>query len=172
MIFLRELMDVKDRSKMSELWQIVCKKYNFNISAFVGFSILIAYYYTDTNSIKIQILHFSSLQRKNNPITSLDRPWGFQEVEAPRFQDNRHMKVVRLVTTTHRPPLPPGSIPGTHVFYRLSRPQGHSAAGRIISMKNCIDTMGNRTRDLPACGAVPQPTASPRAPVRYKSEIK
>jgi len=26
----------------------------------------------------------------------LDRPRGFQEVEAPRFQDNRHMKVVRL----------------------------------------------------------------------------
>jgi len=24
------------------------------------------------------------------------RPWGFQEVEAPRFQDSRHMKVVRL----------------------------------------------------------------------------
>ena len=28
----------------------------------------------------------------------LGRPWGFQEVEAPRFQDNRHMKVVRLST--------------------------------------------------------------------------
>ena len=25
-----------------------------------------------------------------------DRPWGFQEFEVPRFQDNRHMKVVRL----------------------------------------------------------------------------
>ena len=25
-----------------------------------------------------------------------DRPWGFQEFEAPRFQYNRHMKVVRL----------------------------------------------------------------------------
>ena len=24
------------------------------------------------------------------------RPWGFQEVETPRFQDTRHMKVVRL----------------------------------------------------------------------------
>jgi hypothetical protein len=24
------------------------------------------------------------------------RPWGFHEVEAPRFQDNRHMKFVRL----------------------------------------------------------------------------
>ena len=31
-----------------------------------------------------------------NPITGLDRPSGFQEVEAPRFQDIRHMKVVRL----------------------------------------------------------------------------
>ena len=26
----------------------------------------------------------------------MERPWGFQEVEAPRFRDNRHMKVVRL----------------------------------------------------------------------------
>jgi len=29
----------------------------------------------------------------------------------------------------------PGNIPGTHFFYRLSQPQGHSAAGRITSMK-------------------------------------
>jgi len=33
---------------------------------------------------------------KSSPITGLDRPWEFQEVEASRFQDNRHMKVVRL----------------------------------------------------------------------------
>jgi hypothetical protein len=33
---------------------------------------------------------------KSNPITGLDRPLGFQEVEALRFQDSRHMKVVRL----------------------------------------------------------------------------
>jgi len=33
---------------------------------------------------------------KGNPITGLDKPWGFQEFEAPRFQDNRHMKMVRL----------------------------------------------------------------------------
>jgi hypothetical protein len=35
------------------------------------------------------------------------RPWGFQETEAPRFQSNRHMKVVRFVSPKHRPPLPP-----------------------------------------------------------------
>jgi hypothetical protein len=33
---------------------------------------------------------------QSNPITALDRPWGVQEVEAPRFEDNRHMKVARL----------------------------------------------------------------------------
>jgi hypothetical protein len=27
----------------------------------------------------------------------MDRPIEFQEFEAPRFQDNRHMKVVRLL---------------------------------------------------------------------------
>jgi hypothetical protein len=31
-----------------------------------------------------------------NPITGLNRPRGLHEVKAPRFQDNRHMKVVRL----------------------------------------------------------------------------
>jgi len=32
-------------------------------------------------------------------------------------------------------------------------------------MKNSSDTIGNRTRDLPACSAVLQPTALPHAPV-------
>jgi hypothetical protein len=33
--------------------------------------------------------------KASNPITGLDRPLGSQEVEAPRFLDSRHMKVVR-----------------------------------------------------------------------------
>jgi len=36
------------------------------------------------------------VKQKSNPITGLDRPSRFQEVETPRFQDNWHMKVVRL----------------------------------------------------------------------------
>jgi len=35
--------------------------------------------------------------------------------------------------------------------------------GRIMSMKNSNDTIGNRTRDLPVCSAVLQPTAPPLA---------
>ena len=32
-------------------------------------------------------------------------------------------------------------------------------------MKNSSDSIGNRTRDRPACSAVPQPNAPPRTPV-------
>jgi hypothetical protein len=35
--------------------------------------------------------------------------------------------------------------------------EGPSAAGRIMSMKNSNDTIGNRSRHLPVCSAVPQP---------------
>jgi hypothetical protein len=39
---------------------------------------------------------------------------GFQEVEAPRFIDNRHMKVVRLSALLTGRLYPPGNTPGTH----------------------------------------------------------
>jgi hypothetical protein len=42
-------------------------------------------------------------------------------------------------------------------------PQDQSAAERIMLMKISIDTIGNRTRELPAFSAVPQPTVPPRA---------
>ena len=44
-------------------------------------------------------LSFSDAQAKINHKShspGLDRPYGFQEIKAPRFQDNRYMKVVRL----------------------------------------------------------------------------
>jgi len=36
------------------------------------------------------------MARKSNPIAGLVRPWGSHKFEVPRFQDSRHMKVVRL----------------------------------------------------------------------------
>jgi hypothetical protein len=39
-----------------------------------------------------------------------------------------------------------------------------------MSMKNSIDTIGNRTRDFPTCSALPQPIALPRAPVWLSSQ--
>ena len=97
--------------------------------------------------------------RQSNPITGLDRSWGFQKFEAPRFQDNLHMKVARLSALRNGRFYPQGNIPATHFCYRLSQPHDHSTVGMIMSMKNSNDTIGNRTRDLPVCREVPQPTA-------------
>ena len=38
----------------------------------------------------------------NNPYTCLDRPWGFQEVEASRFRGSLHMKLVTSALHTGR----------------------------------------------------------------------
>ena len=85
--------------------------------------------------------------------------WGYQISRQSAHEGGK------VVSPTHRPPLPPGNNPGTHFCWRLNQPQGHSAAGRIMSMKKkSSETIGNRTRDLPACRAVPQPTAPPCAP--------
>ena len=106
------------------------------------------------------------------PVAGLNRPWGFQTFWAPRFQDNQHMTVVRLSATRTGRLYPPGNIPGTHLCWRLSRPQDHSTAGRIMSIKNCNETIGYRTCDLPVCSAVPQPTALPRATIREINNLK
>ena len=65
------------------------------------------------------------------------------EVKAPRFQDSRLMKVVRLLALCTGRLYPPGNIPGTNFCQRLSQPQGHSAAGNIMSIKNSNDTTGD-----------------------------
>jgi len=55
------------------------------------------------------------------------------------------MKVVSLsAPRTGRSP--PGNSPDTHIHYKLSRLQNHSAAGRIMSMKGPSDFIGNRNR--------------------------
>jgi len=64
-------------------------------------------------------------------------------------QDNRHMRVVSLSTLCNGRLYPKEiSLVLIYFCYRLSQPQGHSAAGRIMSMKNSNDTIGNQTRWL------------------------
>ena len=43
---------------------------------------------------EIYFHHIRNRQKQSNSIIGLERPWGFQEVGAPRFQGNQHMKVV------------------------------------------------------------------------------
>jgi hypothetical protein len=53
-------------------------------------------------------------KKYSNPITGLDRSWDIQEVEAPRLQDSRYVKVVRLSALRNGRFYPPENIPGTH----------------------------------------------------------
>jgi hypothetical protein len=69
---------------------------------------------------------------------------------------------VRLSALRVGHPFTPRKIPGAHVCQRLSRLQGHSAAGRVVSIEKKI-IIRNRTLDLPACSLMPQPTTLPHA---------
>jgi hypothetical protein len=95
----------------------------------------------------------------SNPITGLDRPLGLHEVEAPRFLDNQHMKMVRLSALLTGRLYPPKK----DCWYSFLLEADSTET--IMSMKNSSDTIGNRTHDVPACSAVPQPTAPPLAPI-------
>jgi hypothetical protein len=49
----------------------------------------------------------------NYPCTGMDRPLGCQEAEATRISGQSAQKGGKVVSPTHRPPLPPGDICGT-----------------------------------------------------------
>ena len=87
------------------------------------------------------------------PLQAWSGPEGSRKLRFPDFmtmaQDGG-----KVVSLTHRPHLPTGNTPGTHFCQRLSQLQGHSATGRIMSLKNSNDTIGNRTRDLPVCSVM------------------
>jgi len=93
---------------------------------------------------KIQFTYFLPSKVKNH---SLYRPgqglrvpggWGAQISRRSAHDGGK------VVIPTHRPTLPSGNIPGIYFFWKLSRPHGHSAAGRIMSMRSSTDTIGNR----------------------------
>jgi hypothetical protein len=111
------------------------------------------------------IIH--KVKGKANPLQALTCPVGSRRLRLPDFKT---ISTWRWQDCQPYAPaaFTPRNIPGTHFCYRLSQPQGHSAAGRIMSMKNSINTIGNRSRDLPACSVVPQPPHH-RVPQLYKA---
>jgi hypothetical protein len=107
--------------------------------------------------------HSVTIINKSYIITGQDRPFWMQEVEAPKISRQSAQGGGKVVSSTHRSRLPPGDTSGTHFRQSLSRPQGHSAAGRIRSVKNSNGTIGNRTSVL---SAQPQLTAPPHTPLQ------
>ena len=64
------------------------------------------------------------------PLQAWSAPEGSRKLRFPDFMTTAQ-DGGKVVSLTHRPPLTPGNAPGTHFCQRLSRPQGHSAIGRV-----------------------------------------
>jgi len=65
------------------------------------------------------------------PLQAWSRPEGSRDLRFPDYMTTAQ-DGGKVVSLTHRSPLPPGNTPGTHFCYRLGRPQAHSAIGRIL----------------------------------------
>jgi len=68
---------------------------------------------------------------KSVPLQAWIGPEDSRKLRFPDFVTTAH-DGGKVVSLTHRSPLPPGNTTGTHFCQRLSRPQGHSASGRIL----------------------------------------
>jgi hypothetical protein len=76
----------------------------------------------------------------------LDRPFGLQEIEAPRISEQSAYEGGTVVNSRYWPPLPQRRYP-------------------LYSFLLQADPISKRTRDLRGCSTVPQPTAPPRTPL-------
>ena len=65
------------------------------------------------------------------PLHAWSGPEGSRKLRFPDFMTTAQDDG-KVVSHSHRPPLPPGNTPGTHFCYRLSLPQGYSAIGRVL----------------------------------------
>jgi hypothetical protein len=119
----------------------------------------------DINNMHLNIFYFKLGSSKSCPCNGPWRPIGLSDVEAPTFSRQSAHRW-QWICQPYAPAAlyTPRKIPGTHFCWRLSRPQGHNSAGRLRSTEKSNDIIGNRTRDLPACSIVPQPTTLPCAP--------
>jgi hypothetical protein len=90
--------------------------------------------------LTVILLHLI-LTGKAVPLQAWSGPKGSRKLRFPDFLTTAQYGG-KVVSLTNRPHLPPGNTPGTHFCYRLSRPQGHSAIGRIMSTEKSNDTSG------------------------------
>ena len=114
------------------------------------------YYYCYKKNIKLYTnTSFTAIKKiKQSRLQAWSGPEGSRKLRFPDFMTTAQ-DGGKVVGPTNRPSLPPGNTPGTHFCSRLSRPQGHSATGRNMSLKNFNGIIGNRTHDLPVCSVVP-----------------
>jgi hypothetical protein len=96
--------------------------------------------YAQTSSVKLILVKFYTTclcvcwYKAAVPLQAWSVPEGYRKLRFPDFMTTAQ-DGGKFVSLTHRPSLPTGNTPGTHFCWRLSRPQGHNATGRIVTEK-------------------------------------
>ena len=115
----------------------------------------------------------AQVKGKSVPLQAWSGPEGSRKLRFPDFMTTAQGGG-RVVSLTHWPHLPPVNPPGTHFCWRMSRPQSHSAIGRIMSMKISNDAIWVRTSDLLICSTAPKPLChrGPRGRRNYQRGVR
>jgi hypothetical protein len=96
--------------------------------------------FLDLWSVSLRTEHVKGKDKgKAVPLQACSGPEGSGKLRFPDYMTTAQ-DGDKVVSLTHRPPLPPGNSPGTHFCYRLT--QGHSAIGRICQWKIPMTTPG------------------------------
>jgi hypothetical protein len=90
----------------------------------------------------------------------------------PHFFFATGSKMVVRMSPLHQLPFTPQEDSWYSFLLEAESPQGSSMAGRIRSIKESSNFIGNRTCNLPAYNKVPQPSTLPRVPLRLYGLIK
>jgi hypothetical protein len=148
--------------------------YISNVAIHKGKSISVQSYYRPSGTQEVEtprfwdILAYDAVPQPNAPPRAPKavpvRVWRFQDVDVLKFHNNRHMKVVKFVSSTHRLSLPP------RIYFWYSFPlEAEWTSGPFRGRKYYVNgqfqcSVENRTRNTPACSAVSQATGLPCIP--------
>ena len=153
-IFIQQILVLNILNMVYTLRFVSSKCSSFHNSNVFG-SCIIHNLYTGCAQIKKIIPGAKWLRRERDcKKLSLHRPG--QALRVPGglgSQISRHSahEDGKIFSPTYRPPLPPTKYSMLISVRGWVNPQGHSATGRIISMKHFNDTICNRTRDSSVC---------------------
>ena len=120
---------------------------------YVLFSILSHFHTCKIGPVILLSVSYSSITKKKCnaiPVQASERPRWFQEIQAPRFPDNWHMKVVRSSAALI------GRLYPQNIFLVLISVRGWVDPRALLRPEGLCQwkipmTVGNRTHNLPAC---------------------
>ena len=114
-IWLPGFLYLKDSSTIWTPYTLITSNPPWNWEQIVSYPSLMCWLHThQTTPWDVMLVGRPPTHNQTVPVQAYYRPRGFQEVEAPRFWDIQHKKVVRMSALLTGCFYTPGNIPSTH----------------------------------------------------------